>query len=112
MKRVDDKFLSLFHLSQLSGLVLPTFGSFVVPLVIWVLRKDEIYNLDFHAKAVLNFQVTILLLSILCVPLVFIGIGVLLLILLWFISVLYPIINTIRISNGESINYPFKINLF
>ena len=59
MKKDDQQFLTLFHLSQLSGFILPSIGSFLVPLVIWILRKDQINNLDYHARAVLNFQIVL-----------------------------------------------------
>jgi len=111
MMKEDRQFLTLFHLSQLSGLVLSSIGSFLVPLIIWILRKDQIANLDYHAKGVLNFQLVLFILSIISVPLIFIGVGVVLLIAIWVISIIFPVINTVKVSNGEDFFYPFRVNI-
>jgi uncharacterized Tic20 family protein len=65
--------------------------------------------MDAHGKRIVNFQLSILIYSIICVPLVFIGIGILGFIALGIISVLFPIINAIKASNGEIPTYPLSI---
>src|SRR5688572_24231899 len=48
------------HLSALAVLVVP-FGSFLGPLIIWQIKKDEIPSIVAHGKAALNFQLTVLI---------------------------------------------------
>ena len=53
--REDRQTLMLAHLSQLLDLV-TGFGGFIVPLVIWISKKDEIYDMDEQGKGIINFQ--------------------------------------------------------
>ena len=43
--REDRQSLMLTHLSQLLDLI-TGFGGFIVPLVVWLTKKDEIYGMD------------------------------------------------------------------
>ncbi len=47
----------LAHLGTLLGFVVD-FGNFIVPLVIWLSKKDENTFITEHAKESLNFQVS------------------------------------------------------
>ena len=49
---------SLCHLSAFAGFFVPL-GSIVGPLVIWLLRKDELPSVDKHGKAALNFNISV-----------------------------------------------------
>src|SRR5690606_3002191 len=53
----DKGFLTSLNLSALSFLVFPLLG-ILVPLVIWISKKDKIRNLNEMAKEILNFQIT------------------------------------------------------
>lgn len=53
----DSGFLTSLNLSALSFLVFPVLG-IIVPLIIWISRKDKVRNLNGIAKDVLNFQIT------------------------------------------------------
>lgn len=54
----EDKGLLLgLNLSALSFLVFPLLG-ILVPLIIWVSKKDKIRNINDVAKSILNFQIT------------------------------------------------------
>ena len=55
--REDRQTLMLAHLSQLLDLV-TGFGGFIVPLVIWISKKDEIYDMDEQGKGIINFQLS------------------------------------------------------
>ncbi|WP_412984657.1 DUF4870 domain-containing protein [Pontimicrobium sp. IMCC45349] len=106
--REDRQLIVLTHLSQLITLAIG-FGSLLLPLILWVVNKDRVHLMDAHGKRIVNFQLSILIYSIICVPLVFIGIGILGFIALGIISVLFPIINAIKASNGEIPTYPLSI---
>ena len=68
MKR-NTQLLAITHLSQLLDLV-TGIGGFIVPLVIWVVKKDEILDMDAHGKAILNFRISMFLYVLLCIPLI------------------------------------------
>jgi transcriptional regulator with XRE-family HTH domain len=53
----DKNVLLLLNLSQLSFLAFPLLG-IILPLVIWVLKKDKVKNVNETGKAILNFQIT------------------------------------------------------
>tara|TARA_R100001369_G_scaffold38246_1_gene63764 strand:+ start:6867 stop:7205 length:339 start_codon:yes stop_codon:yes gene_type:complete len=107
--REDNQMLVLTHLSQLLDLI-TVVGGFVVPLIIWLTQKDKVYGMDAHGKMILNFQISIFIYSIICIPLIFLlGLGIILLIGIGIIAVVLPIVNAIKVSNGEIPNYPFSI---
>jgi uncharacterized protein len=105
----NNQLLVLTHLSQLLDFV-SGIGGFIVPLVLWLTKKDEIRDMDAHGKAILNFRISMFLYVLICIPLILLlGLGILGLILLGFFYLIFPITNAIKASNGEAPNYPFSI---
>ena len=92
----------LCHLLAFSGVILPL-GNFIGPLVMWMMKKDESEFTDYHGKESLNFQISIFIYAILCIPLIFIIVGILGLVL--------PIIACIKANSGEFYRYPFTIRM-
>lgn len=70
-------YLLMLNLSALCFLALPLLG-IIMPLLLWLLKKETIINIDRIAKSLLNFQISWLLL------------GVILLIILIILSVFFP----------------------
>jgi uncharacterized Tic20 family protein len=68
---------ALTHLSALSKFVFPL-GNFIMPLALWILNKDKSEFIDKHGKQAINFQLSILLYSIiiasLTIPLFIFGV--------------------------------------
>lgn len=55
---VQDKgFLAGMNLSALSYIIFPLLG-ILIPLIIWVAKKDKVVNGNKIAKSILNFQIT------------------------------------------------------
>ena len=107
MLREDKNLLLVTHLSQLLDLV-TGFGGFVVPLVLWLTQKDQVQGMDSHGKAIINFQISLFILALLCIPAIFLlGLGLLGIIFIAIIGFVYPIINAVKVSNGQPISYPF-----
>ena len=103
--------LVLTHLSQLLDLV-TGIGGFIVPLVLWLTQKDKVAGMDMHGKMILNFQISLFLYSIISIPLIFLlGLGIFILIAIGIVAILLPILNAIKVSNGEMPNYPFTLNI-
>jgi len=105
--RQDRQLLVITHLSQLINLV-TGFGSLVLPLVLWLTQKEKVYQMDIHGKNIINFQLSLILWCIICVPLILVfGLGLLGFLVLGIISLIYPIVNAIKVSRGETPVYPF-----
>jgi len=97
------------HLAALSGYVIPL-GSIIGPLVVWLMKRDESTMVDMHGKQSLNFQISLLLWFLVCIPLAFIIIGIFLAIALGIMGLVCVIINAIKASKGEPTSYPLTIN--
>jgi uncharacterized Tic20 family protein len=109
LKRIDNQLIVITHLSQMLT-YLTGFGGLLVPLILWLTQKDKVEGMDEHGKAIVNFQLSMIIYAIICIPLIFlIGLGILGLILIGIISFIFPIINAIKASNGEMPSYPLSI---
>ncbi|WP_298523785.1 DUF4870 domain-containing protein [uncultured Christiangramia sp.] len=107
--REDNQLLVITHLSQLLDLV-TGIGGFIVPLIIWATQKDKVGGMDMHGKMIINFQISIFIYSIICIPLIILfGLGIILLILVGLLALVLPILNAIKVSNGEMPYYPLTI---
>ena len=64
METTTNKNLATFtHLSTLSQYCIP-FGNYIFPILIWSTNKDKSEFIDFNGKQALNFQLSMLLYSI------------------------------------------------
>ena len=64
MEKTSEKNTAAFtHLSTLSQYIIP-FGNYIFPLIIWTNYKDKSEFADHHGKQALNFQLSILLYSL------------------------------------------------
>ena len=108
--REDRQLIVITHLSQLITLI-TGFGSLIVPLIIWATQKQTVYEMDAHGKNIINFQLSLIVYCIICVPLILLfGLGLLGFIALGIISVIFPVINAIKASNGETPTYPLSFS--
>ncbi len=65
--------------------------------------------MDAHGKNIVNFQLSLIVYCLICIPLILLfGLGILGLIVLGVISIVFPIINAIKTSNGEVPTYPLS----
>ena len=105
----DKQLLVLTHLSQLLDFV-TGIGGFIVPLVLWLTKKDEVFGMDLHGKAILNFRISMFIYILICIPLILlVGLGILGIIAIAISYMIFPIINAIKASNNEAPSYPFSI---
>ncbi|MGM5470273.1 DUF4870 domain-containing protein [Flavobacteriaceae bacterium LMO-SS05] len=108
--RTDNQLLVITHLSQLLTFV-TGFGGLIVPLILWLTQKEKVHEMDEQGKRIINFQLSIIIYAILCIPaILLLGLGILGLIVIGVISFVFPIINAIKASNGESPKYPLSLN--
>ncbi|MFD0837272.1 DUF4870 domain-containing protein [Mariniflexile aquimaris] len=56
---IEDKgYLSLLNLSALTGLLFNPILGIIIPLVMWILKKDKIKFVDNYGKKIISFQIT------------------------------------------------------
>lgn len=105
---IDEKTWSLMlHLSQLCGFLIP-FAGFVVPIILWQVKKDESAVIDRHGRIVANWMISAFIAGIVFFCLSFILIGIPLLVILGLLCVVFPIIGGVKASNGEFWPYPMS----
>ncbi|HPF12529.1 MAG TPA: DUF4870 domain-containing protein [Flavobacteriaceae bacterium] len=104
-KRTDNQLLLITHLSQLLTYV-TGFGGLVVPLILWLTQRDKVEGMNEHGKSIVNFQLSLLLYTVIAIPgILLFGAGILLLIFVGIVGFVLPIVNAVRASNGEDPSY-------
>jgi len=110
MNTEDQNLAVLAHLSSLAGFVIP-FGNLIAPLVIWQIYKDSKPAVGNEAKECLNFQITVTIYSLIAGLLILVLVGAVLLPLILVFWLVCTIIAAVRVSKGESYQYPLTIRL-
>ncbi len=96
------------HLSAFSGHFIP-FGHIGGPLLVWMLKKDQMPYVDDQGKEALNFQITMTLAFIVSLLLMLVAIGFLLIIAVWVFDILITIIAAVKANEGVAYRYPLCI---
>ncbi len=96
------------HLFALVGMLGNGIGYLFGPLITWLIKRNDHPFIDEHGKEAVNFQLTMFLALLCCVPLVFIIIGIPMMILIGLIMTILPIVAGIKAANGEHYQYPLS----
>ncbi len=99
----------LCHLTALSFLIGVPFGNILGPLVIWLIKRNEIPFADEQGKESLNFQISMMIYALVAAVLILVIIGIFLLIGLAVFSAVMVVIASIKANDGESYRYPVTI---
>ena len=59
----EKNYASITHLSAFSKFFVP-FGNYIIPIILWTTKKKESAFVDFHGKQIINFQLSVLLYTI------------------------------------------------
>lgn len=97
------------HLAGLSAYIGVPFGHIFGPLLIWLIKKDEIPLVNDQGREALNFGITLTIFYIISGLLVFVLIGIVPLLFLPLIHLILGIVAAVRASEGEVHRYPFNI---
>jgi len=100
----------LAHLTAFSGFLIP-FGNIIAPLVVWLVKRDQSQFVGDQGKESLNFNISVLLAGAVCAVLVFVFIGILLGVALFFYWLAMTIVAGIKASEGIRYRYPFTLRL-
>ena len=106
--KTERTWAMLCHISIFSGTVIP-FGNLLVPLVIWLIKKDEMKFVDDQGKEILNFQISITIYLILSIFLIILLIGIPMVIGLFIFNFICTIIGAIKANDGKYYRYPMAI---
>lgn len=91
--------------------LLGLFTSFIGPLVIWLIKKEDDKYVDSQGKEALNFQITVILAGILSGILSFVCIGIVLALAVSVCDLIFCIMACIAASKGEDYRYPVSLRL-
>lgn len=118
----------LCHLAAFAGLLLPSLGNIIGPLIVWLIKRDTSPFVDAHGKESLNFQISmtiylyvggtvvfgisVVLSLLICLgSLMSIFLGLLLSCLV-IVAIIYQIVAAIRAKEGGFLRYPLTIRFF
>ena len=109
------------HLSALVGGLLTSalggWGFFIGPLVIWLMKKDEMPFVGDQAKEALNFNITVsaIFLILLAMTVLTLGIGILisgpLMLVVGIAALVLIIMAAIKANEGVAYRYPLTLRL-
>ncbi len=89
--------------------LLGLFTSFVGPLIIWLLKKEEDPFIDNQGKEALNFQITLIIAWIASALLTFVCIGPFLGVAVSIVDIIFCIMACVKSNGGEEYRYPVSI---
>jgi uncharacterized Tic20 family protein len=102
----DEKNLALvMHVLSLLGF------SLIGPLIIWLIKKDESPFIDKQGRELLNFQLSVLIYAVICIPLCFVLIGIPMLFAIGIVSLILTIIGLVRATEGKIYRFPLTIRM-
>lgn len=109
MQQEERTWAAVCHLAGFAGFVLPWVGGVVGPLVVWLIKKDTMPFVNDQGKEAVNFQISMLIYSIIAAILCFVIVGIPLLIGLGVFWLVEVILATVSASNGTAHRYPLTI---
>jgi uncharacterized Tic20 family protein len=101
----DKLWIVLSHLSPFLGVGL------ILPLIIWLVKKDDSPIVAGNALEALNFHLSVFLYLLAAWLLAFVLIGFVLLPLVGVVSIILAIVGAVKSAGGEPYRYPFTLRL-
>ena len=83
----------------------------IATLVVWLIKKDEDPEVDWHGKEAINFQISLLLWYLAGLVLSCCVIGIPILFALPVVKIVLMIYAAVRAANGERWQYPLTLRL-
>ncbi len=106
----DERLWAMFcHLGGLGKYAFPPFGNVIVPLVVWLIKKDVYPLVNDQGKESLNFQLSILIYTAVSAILVFAGVGIVLVPAVLIFDVVMIVVAAIKANEGVAYRYPLTI---
>ena len=104
----EKQYAMFIHLAQFAGVIVPGLG-WILPLVLWLVKKDTSAYIDANGKIVMNWIISCLIYGVGGFILTFLLIGIPVLIALGVCSLVFTIMGAIRANDGILWPYPLSI---
>jgi uncharacterized protein len=97
-------------LAHLSSLIAMAMGglTFLGPLIVWLVKKDQSPFVDDQGKEALNFQIAVMIVSLICAVTF---VGILLVPFIFVADIIFTIIGGMEANKGVAYRYPYTIRL-
>src|SRR4029077_12057902 len=99
----------LCHASALLGVFFHFPGHLLGPLIVWLAKRDDSPEIDAHGKESLNFQISMLIYTVIAAVFCLVLIGFAFLAVLWVLNAVFVIVASIQASDGKFYRYPITI---
>jgi hypothetical protein len=104
--RDERQWAMLCHMSAML-MYLTVIGGFIGPLILWLLKRDEMPLVADQGRETLNFQITVLVSLAVAGLLMFIVIGIPIFIGIIVYHFAFTIIAAVKASEGVAYRYPY-----
>jgi uncharacterized Tic20 family protein len=101
-------------LAHLAGLIASLLGglSFLGPLVVWLIKKDQSPFVGDQAKEALNFQISVTIAMMVAMAIAAATcIAIVLVPIVWVGALVYAIVAAMEVNKGVAYRYPYTIRL-
>ena len=100
----DDKTMAM--IAHLGGIV-----GFLIPLIIWLIKKDQSPFVNDQGKESLNFQITMFIVWMVAIMTSFVLIGFVLIPIAMIGNLVFCILGGLAAQRGEAYRYPVTLRL-
>jgi len=111
----EQQWIVFLNLSALAGLIIPSLGNIIGPLIIWLIKKPESAAIDAAGRHVLNFQISWAIWIILSAVVGGVGsclvVPLILPVGMYIAWLVFTIIGSVKASNGEAYTFPLTIKM-
>ena len=83
--------------------------SFLGPLLVWLIKKDQSPFVADQAKEALNFQISVTIALLISAVTIFVCVGLILLPVVFIASVVFSIIAAMEANKGVYYRYPYTV---
>lgn len=84
---------------------------FLVPLLVWLLKKDSHPFVDDQGKEALNFSLSCLIIHIICTVTSFLCIPALISLAVFIVQIVFGIMGAVAANKGQAYRYPVNIRM-
>lgn len=107
----DEKTWGLFaHISALAGFVIPL-GNVFGPLIVWLIKKDQMPFVNDQGKESLNFQIMVTLALAVSIALWCVVVGFFITPIIAIGAIVFEIIGAVQAQKGIAYRYPINIRI-
>jgi uncharacterized Tic20 family protein len=104
----ERTYATLIHLSILAHSVFSILA-FAIPLIMWLVKKDESAYINDHGREAVNFQISLGIYSLIAGLFAIVLIGIPFLIAIPIVAIIFMVFASMAANRGELYRYPMTI---